>query len=363
MSTRKTLWIKLIPVFLGWALFILLSYFFGLEYQRHYTNHSQYISQQNSSDEKIQNFSLSQLEYIPETSLITTPNLTWLDDIVGMIDVAESEIYIEVYLLTEKRISQAIIRAHQRWVDVKIIVEKNPYKAYNINNKQFKLLQEAGVNIVWSHVENYSLNHSKLILIDGAVLVSTGNLSYSTFSKNRDFFVMIDDIHIYRLLREIFLNDFTGVLGSPYHSNILLSPESSRKKIETLIGSAQTSLDIYMQYLQDESMEELIIQKAQQWVNISAILPKNYFSNENNQDQIKTLTQAWIQLTELSPESMHAKAILVDESFLYIGSINMSSYSLDNNREIWLILKDIHIIQSFLQQYRQDLKRGLQKPE
>ena len=140
MSTRKTLWIKLIPVFLGWALFILLSYFFGLEYQRHYTNHSQYISQQNSSDEKIQNFSLSQLEYIPETSLITTPNLTWLDDIVGMIDVAESEIYIEVYLLTEKRISQAIIRAHQRWVDVKIIVEKNPYKAYNINNKQFKLL-------------------------------------------------------------------------------------------------------------------------------------------------------------------------------------------------------------------------------
>ena len=118
-----------------------------------------------------------------------------------------------------------------------------------------------------------------------------------------------------------------------------------------------------MQYLQDDGIEQLLLKKAAEWVRISAVMPESYFKSENNINQIKTLQTAGIQLSKLSPDSMHAKAILVDEQFLYIGSINMSYYSLDENREMWIIIKDLHIIQSFLQQYTQDLKRGLQKPK
>jgi phosphatidylserine/phosphatidylglycerophosphate/cardiolipin synthase-like enzyme len=31
---------------------------------------------------------------------------------------------------------------------------------------------------------------------------------------------------------------------------------------------------------------------------------------------------------------IHAKSILFDEKYLYLGSINFSKYSLDSNREI-----------------------------
>ena len=210
MSSRKTLWINILQFSIGWVILFLLSYFFGGEYTAHIQQHSHNITAKGQLQNNLDNFSLSQITDISNISLVTTPSLTLLDDIVGFIDTAETEIFIEVYLLTEKRIPKALIRAHNRWIDIKIIVEKNPYKAYNINNKNYQLLQQSGMNIIWSHVENYSLNHSKLILIDGMVIISTGNLSYSTFSKNRDLFILIDDLHIYTLFRDIFLADFDG---------------------------------------------------------------------------------------------------------------------------------------------------------
>ncbi len=361
MSTRKNIWLKIFHGIIGGAIFVLLSYFFGEEYIEHQQQEIQKQASQEQLQQSLDNFSLSQIESISDISLITTPNLTWLDDIVWLIDTAEQEIFIEVYLLTEKRIPQALIRAQKRWIDIKILLEKNPYKAYNINNKNYNLLKEAGIDVLWSNPENYSLNHTKLLLIDGIGIVSTGNLSYSTFSKNRDLFLMFDDPDLYHLIREIFLADFAWNTSIPYHPNILVSPDSSRHKIQTLIHHASDSIDIYMQYLQDDQIENLLIQRASEWIQISAVLPKSYFDNKKNTSQITRLSQAWIQLSQLSDASMHAKAILVDQTYLYIWSINMSHYSFDHNREIWILLGDSHIIQSFLQQYSQDLKRGLQK--
>jgi phosphatidylserine/phosphatidylglycerophosphate/cardiolipin synthase-like enzyme len=40
-------------------------------------------------------------------------------------------------MLTESRIKEAILRAKKKGLDVKIILEKDPYLAYNINNKTY----------------------------------------------------------------------------------------------------------------------------------------------------------------------------------------------------------------------------------
>jgi hypothetical protein len=93
---------------------LILSYFFGNEYIRHYQEYSQTVENRSELDESLTNFSLSQIENISDVSLITTPNLMFLDDLVGFIDTAEKEIFIEVYLLTEKRIPKALTQAHNR---------------------------------------------------------------------------------------------------------------------------------------------------------------------------------------------------------------------------------------------------------
>jgi phosphatidylserine/phosphatidylglycerophosphate/cardiolipin synthase-like enzyme len=53
--------------------------------------------------------------------------------------------------------------------------------------------------------------------------------------------------------------------------------------------------------------------------------------------------------------NMHSKAILVDDLYLFIWSVNFSEYSIDKNREIWILLKDEKIISKFKEVFSKDL--------
>jgi len=55
---------------------------------------------------------------------------------------------------------------------------------------------------------------------------------------------------------------------------------------------------------------------------------------------------------------MHAKAILIDKEYLFIWSINFSYYSIDRNREVWILIKNSKIINNFLKIYNQDIKNS-----
>jgi phosphatidylserine/phosphatidylglycerophosphate/cardiolipin synthase-like enzyme len=55
---------------------------------------------------------------------------------------------------------------------------------------------------------------------------------------------------------------------------------------------------------------------------------------------------------------MHAKAILIDNKYLFIWSINFSNYSIDKNREVWILINNSKIIKDFLNIYNQDIKKA-----
>jgi phosphatidylserine/phosphatidylglycerophosphate/cardiolipin synthase-like enzyme len=54
---------------------------------------------------------------------------------------------------------------------------------------------------------------------------------------------------------------------------------------------------------------------------------------------------------------MHSKAILIDNKYLFIWSINFSKYSLDKNREIWILLKNWDIISKFKSLFAIDFEK------
>ena len=70
-------------------------------------------------------------------------------------------------------------------------MEKNPYNARNINDKTYDYFFARNIDVVWSNPDEFSLNHAKFIIIDDELILSTGNLSFSTFSSNRDLFLFI----------------------------------------------------------------------------------------------------------------------------------------------------------------------------
>jgi len=134
-----------------------------------------------------------------------------------------------------------------------------------------------------------------------------------------------------------------------------LSPDYSRKKLETMILSAKTSLDIYFQYLKDEHMFSLLIQKAEQGIDINIILADT--AQEDNKNEIEKLRKLWVKVELIKTPKIHAKAILVDKTYLFMWSENFSTYSLDKNREVWLIIKDKTNISKFIDIFKKDISR------
>lgn len=99
-------------------------------------------TQKQSSEKILQDFSVSKIED-RQVEILATPDKKVLDRLVSLIDRGKKEVYVEVYILTEKRIIQALKDAEKRGVDVRVVLEKNVFGATSINSKTFKTLADA----------------------------------------------------------------------------------------------------------------------------------------------------------------------------------------------------------------------------
>ena len=296
------------------------------EYRDFHENKSTINQIEETSLQKARNFELENIKQIENISFFHTPNKDLLTNIVDKINNAETEIYLETYILTEKRIQEALIKAYNK-------------------------LQKAWIDIVRSNKDNYSFNHSKILLIDNLSIISTGNFSYSTFTKNRDFFVFSKEKKIYEKLKQNFLNDYNWKKINLYDDNLIFSPTTSRIKFEKLFYWAQNNIKMYFQYLKDDELVSKLIKiKQEKNIEISIVIAET----AKNDDNIQLLKNAWINIKVLEKNKMHAKAILVDEKYLFIWSINFSNYSLDKNRETWILIKNTQIIKDFLEVFNND---------
>ncbi len=333
--------------------FVIFWCFYGDEYWQYQERAENTKLYQQEIDESITKFSLEKIHSTWEiAALHTTPDTSFLDELVFHVEQAQEKIYVEVYIFTEKRLRDAIIEAQKRWVDVKILLENNPYQAPYLNDSHYNDFKDAGIDVRWSDPLNYSLNHAKLLIIDERTYVSTWNFSYSLFTKNRDFMVEISQWDLQRALQQLFIQDFTHEKYGVYHERLVLSPEYSRFKLSQLVSQAQSSLDIYFPYIQDDAFEELIFDAISRGVEIRFIVDKVFF--DENPEKIQAYKARWIDILYLDGKKLHAKAILSDKKYLYIGSINFSTYSFDENREIGILISDDMILQDFSQIFTQD---------
>ena len=344
---------QILKLFCALLFFVVFWYLFGDEYWEYREEWEKQEMYTQSIWEEMSDFNFEEIQNFGEDiNLYYTPYLGLLDQLVSEIDAAQDKVYVEVYIFTETNLRDALIRAHKRWIEVKILLENNPYKAPYLNDKHYTAFKDAGVDVRWSDPLDYSLNHSKLLIIDDLAYVSTGNFSYSLFKYNRDFLVSINNQNLVDDLEQLFMNDFTHKNLWVYNDNLVLSPEYSRDKLVRLIQSSQKSIDFYFPYIADDEFKQIMFDTSKRGVNIRWIVEENFYSGDY--DVIEEFEQHDIDLHTFKKDKIHGKAILVDDIYLYIWSINFSSYSFDENREIGLIISDSHIIEKFKNIFESD---------
>ena len=93
--------------------------------------------------------------------------------------------------------------------------------------------------------------------------------------------------------------------------------------------------------MNDSDIEQAIVNAAKRGVQVEVILPAaSNASGDSNSQGIAAIKQSGVQVREDPQLYMHAKIIVVDNTIAFVGSENISAQSLDQNRELGIIVSD-----------------------
>ncbi len=275
--------------------------------------------------------------------------------ITNAITGAKKSVWLEMYLLTDTNIIQALESAAHNGVDVRVMLEPHPVGGGSPQSTE-NALKQAGASVEDTSPA-FTLTHEKGMIIDGSTAyIMSCNFTYSALNgKNREYGIIDTNSQDVQGVIDIFNVDWNRTsLSQVNDPNLIVSPINSRSDLTTFINNAQHSLVIEAEELQDSGIIQAIASAAQRGVTVQVILPIPRSSSDPNANGIATIKAAGAQVREDAQLYMHAKMMVADGTTGYVGSENFSSNSLNNNRELGLLIADGTVLSSLQQTFQQD---------
>ncbi len=186
-------------------------------------------------------------------------------------------------------------------------------------------------------------------MLDDSFWIKTNNITASAFKSSREYMFHSYNQDTWDSLNLIWDKDWNGIKieNSDIHPNLLICNINCRAGIEYLLNSTTESIIIQTQYIVDANILAILKNKTE--LSEFKIIVSD---TESNNDLLEYFGP--IKIKKLKKPYVHAKMILIDNKYLLLGSMNLSDNSLDNNREIGIILIDQDLIDKFRDQFDKD---------
>jgi phosphatidylserine/phosphatidylglycerophosphate/cardiolipin synthase-like enzyme len=306
------------------------------------------------------------------------------DRAVEFLDTATDRILLAGYTLTSQRVVESLVMAMERGVAVEVLVDGAPVGG--MTGEMATALSEldrAGVTVrvLAGERTRYRYHHPKYAVVDDRALVTTENWKPAGTggAGSRGWAVITDQQPIVEGLVETYRADMDWVDTIPWsdhdptlvqedgsngnysqafearavaveRTRLLVTPDNAGREIRELLNTAQKSIDIKQVSIGDQSFPFLqaVLDAAARGVEVRILLSSAWYVEEENRQLAAWLTdQAEAADLPLSVrladpdgafEKIHAKGIVVDGEHALVGSINWNDNSVQNNREVALLL-------------------------
>ncbi|MNL18642.1 cardiolipin synthetase [compost metagenome] len=290
--------------------------------------------------------------------------------ILDAINGAKKSILLEMYILTysgvTKEITDALIAKSKAGLDVRIILENQPFimptmpkpgelpkPQMNVNRAAYEVLTANGVRVKRSSPQ-FVFTHQKSMIIDGkSAFIMTMNFSAAAFQKNREYLALDSSPSDVKALTEIFEADWDERPIKPDDEDLVVSPTNSKERIIKLIDTAKKDLTVQVEFIDDADVVAHIAARKKAGANVTVQL--SYHAPEKDgydvcAKELKQLNDAGItDIKFIKTVGLHAKLIIADGAKAYIGSENLTTNSLTRNREMGVIIDDKAIVAKLAQ--------------
>lgn len=264
--------------------------------------------------------------------------------IYDFVNAAKHSIDLTMYELDDSTMEADLIAAAQRGVDVRVILDGRVGPGSKYYQPGYDELEAGGVNVVWSNPAYY-YTHQKTLTVDGREsLIMTGNLDSYYYDSDRDYAIFDTNRADVRAIEQTFDADFVyqPITPSAGSGDLVWSPTTSEDRILDVINGAHRTLLVEQEEMYDTDVINALIAAAHRGVRVKlAIIDECDLYPYLNQ-----LLAAGVQIslnnTAADPLYTHAKVFVADyglpDERVELGSINISNTSLNENRELGIVL-------------------------
>lgn len=308
-------------------------------------------------------------------AFFTTPSLVYPDvpkerrpppyeqAIVADIDAATRSVDMATYEYNLTSISQALVRAQQRGVTVRLALDRE-----NLDDptmaKWAGVVQDANIPVHWEETDAFL--HSKFIIIDKA-LVWTGswNATINDTYRNNNNLLRITIpaiVQNYQVEFDQMADDKFGTkkaaltpnplvrLGGERVENYFSPKDGVRQHVVSWVSKATTSIDfLAFSYTSDE-IGDAMLDRLRAGVAVRGVYEKR--NAQGIGSEFDRLKNAGVDvLVDGNCYTMHHKVIIIDGHIVITGSYNFTGRAEDVNDENLLIIDDPAIAQLYEQEF------------
>lgn len=282
--------------------------------------------------------------------------------IYGLISSAKHSVEVTMYELADPKAEDDLIADARRGVDVRVLLDKD-YDGGSVNAATCSYLRSHRVQVRWALAD--TIFHQKTITVDGAKsAIGTANLTAGYYATDRDAWVLTTNASDVRAIVSTFDEDWSREPGPPAGTsgaNLVWSPGAEPAMVH-LIDSARDSVYVESEEMDNDSVVDALAADARRGVRCDVVMTADREWDRN----FDTLSEAGCHVATYADSDdtlyIHEKLILVDASTphatLLIGSQNISTSSLDYNRELSIELTHANaaaILDAVADTFRSDL--------
>jgi phosphatidylserine/phosphatidylglycerophosphate/cardiolipin synthase-like enzyme len=297
----------------------------------------------------------------------TSPSASQFDGgldqpLVAAIDAARLSVHVAIYSLNLNDVRLALIRAHRRGVDVRLVMESD-----NMDSEDPQDLKDAGIPMLGDRRQG--LMHNKFMVIDGSEVWS-GSMNYTgsgAYSDNNNL-LRIQSTAVAQdyeaEFREMFQKDLFGPdLGDPTPNphvlvdgtpiDVYFSPDDHvQAALLTLLDSARSSINFLAYSFTSNPLGDAVARAAAAGVKVHGVMDADQARADVGTEFDAFRSSGLDVRLDRNAGQMHDKLFIVDDDLVAVGSYNFTASAERVNDENLLVIHSPAIARLYLQEFQ-----------
>jgi cardiolipin synthase len=292
-------------------------------------------------------------------TLIVLPDDS-VQPILDAIDGAKKSLRIKMFIFTDPSLLDAVIAAHRRGVNVRIMLNPKRRNGVSENDETRSKLEAAGIEVRDSNPA-FDVTHEKSMVVDDkTAFVKSLNWQTKNLTSTRDYAIITRHAHEVEEIINGFEADWSRQDFASRH--LIWCRGNGRERITQFINQAKHSLWLQNERYQDQMIIECLVRAKERGVKVHVMARPPHTLKKDKLIEgvggLRILNDIGVKVRKLKKLKLHAKMLLADGERAIIGSINLAPGSFDSRRELAIEVDDKHIVDRLHQIVKRDWKNA-----